>query len=353
MPSLDELDELARDLLPRQLAIIRHASAQVLDSVRTYAELLAEQLNRYGAPLPESLVSALRGASDVASEMVAAARAPAGADPTPPAPHTPTHTPLPLPLTLPLRPILYTAAAAAAATVGLALARRFAQRPTRRLGALAPDGTRTEAALVVGADAPAGTAAVLALAARQLVVIATVRTPAAARALEARVPAPARAYVRALAVPPGDALAVRHAVHAALSLRYPLARAGDPFAPPGRGVRLLGIACAPQSAADADALVGAAESVAALARPHVVTLLVEHPAVMRHLRPALLRTRTRAPAVGWTAVYGKGGADAAADVAADVILRRTARVWATYAARAPLRTLWTRLVRGVRALLGI
>lgn len=176
--------------------------------------------------------------------------------------------------------------------------------------------------------------------------IATVRTPAAARALEARVPASARAFVRVLAVPPADAVALRHAVHTALSLRYPLARAGDPFAPPGRGVRLLGIACAPQSAADADACIGAADHVAALARPHVVTMLVEHPAVMHHLRPAL---RTRTGTVGWTAVYGTG----AAGVAADVILRRTQRVWATYAASAPLRTLWTRLVRGVRALLGI
>ncbi|WFD34302.1 hypothetical protein MCUN1_001141 [Malassezia cuniculi] len=381
MPSLDELDDLARDLLPRQLEIIRKGFEQAIDATEAYAEALVDQLNRYGAPLPGISLPSISGLRERAKNAFASLKRSNALD----VQATPAPTPAP-----PLwhNPLIRTGAAAAAAAVGLALVYRFAySTKTARIGLLGHDGSRAEAVVVLGAETAAGRAAVLDLVSRQLVVIATVPSAQDKRDLEEAL-GDAKGYVRVVAVDSGNAAAVRKAVHTSLSFRYPLDTAGDPFVSPGHGVRVIGVVVAPTSAQRAaDQLNATSEMLPLLAAPDVrsktsvvVSVLTGAPDVRALVIPAVRAlSKARLPGahltwssrhgkgmhieapqkksntrpIAWTAVsYSEQDLSLATALSADLILGRTTRLWTTYVAQSwSLRSCIARIFRTFVSLL--
>lgn len=168
--------------------------------------------------------------------------------------------------------VAYTLGGAVAVGVGMAL---YRPRPIPAHGEI-KDGRRTQAVIVLGGDTTLGRALCLALAAKQLIVLASVADDRGKKALEADVPASSKGYVKPLMLAADDGgAAFVHAVHAALCLRYPMASAGDPYARPGEYVEVIGAVNALSFAPDADAPRGqrtAAQRDDAL-KTHVVTPL--------------------------------------------------------------------------------
>lgn len=224
---------------------------------RSAPEHLLRALNEYGPPAPE----AWHKAQSTVQSWWDAVR-PQGAPP----PAAPPSAPLPpvAPLRTPRLPSLDVRSwfvkgprrqrlvwtVGGMAVVGLALAlvpylRRARAPPPRLGGALRQDGTRMQAVVVLGGDTPWGEALVLELASRDLIVLATVSSDGARAALEAKVPASSRGYVRALffdAMSASDAQETEflHALHSTLCLRFPLTTTGDPYAGPGESIEVLG-----------------------------------------------------------------------------------------------------------------
>lgn len=97
---------------------------------------------------------------------------------------------------------------------------------------------RTQCVLVLGGDTPFGQTVVKYLLAHDLIVLASVSSPASARALEARIDPEVQGYLRTIQL--HDATSFVHAVHASLCLRYPWTETGDPYARPGQTVEWLG-----------------------------------------------------------------------------------------------------------------
>ncbi|PKI82583.1 hypothetical protein MVES_003420 [Malassezia vespertilionis] len=151
------------------------------------------------------------------------------------------------------------------ALVGLGVALRYkwpSTRPQAR-GRVNRHGVRMQAVLVLGADTPLGHALALHLASLDLIVLASVASEAAQRTLAASVSDEARGYVKSILFDPREPGASEdafvHGVHAALSLRYPLSTAGDPYARPGESVQVLGLVNAQSYAPDAAAFPAAFE----------------------------------------------------------------------------------------------
>lgn len=199
---------------------------------------MSDALQQYGPPLPEGVTEALRAAWDKLPSW--------GSEPVVPPP-PPSRSWVVAP-----RSSTVAAVAATAAAVGLGLvlvprAYTYWKMPTAPLrGAIAPDGARNEAVVVLGGDAPLGRALVLHLAARELIVLASVTTDDARVELERAVPPASQGYVRAFVWNVANATEQTesqwvHAVHSTLSLRFPLNSPGDPYPKPGQNVRLIGI----------------------------------------------------------------------------------------------------------------
>ncbi|SCV69531.1 BQ2448_2551 [Microbotryum intermedium] len=108
---------------------------------------------------------------------------------------------------------------------------------------------RKEAVLILGCDSPLFTDLALDLEARGFVVIATVSNPGAVDALERR----SRGWLKVLVLDGNDATSVApflRSLATALSLRFPLRSAGDPFARPAHALVLS--ACINALSIDAD-----------------------------------------------------------------------------------------------------
>ena len=279
MTYLDDLGDVLRERVPEH---IQHAHAHALDTMRIYTGYVFDQLNKYGPPLPAPLLSSLGEVGERVqriwegvSDRVRAAAAGGGvftAISPPPAPPPPPPTRMQLCgrwLQRHARQLLVGTAGAAAIVAGLVLAHRLGYLPSLRKirarmehrrrpvrGALAPNGTRTQAVIVLGADTALGRAIALHLAELDLIVLASVADDRARSALEAEVPPSARGYVKVLLFDPCEPEAEQapffRAVHSTLSLRFPLGSAGDPFARPGENVQVLGIVNALSFATEAD-----------------------------------------------------------------------------------------------------
>lgn len=98
---------------------------------------------------------------------------------------------------------------------------------------------------MLGADTPLGRSLVLHLSSLGMIVLASVSSSAALSSFEALIPPSSRGYVKAIMLDTSDPTTslpdFARALHAALSLRFPLTSAGDPYARPGDSVSVAGV----------------------------------------------------------------------------------------------------------------
>lgn len=240
-----------------------------LDGVRGGVDRVSHSLNEYGPPIEWSPASWLSSFMQQSTAALGLQRA----QPPPPPPPPSAAERLGTWLLRHRAVAAYTLGGAIA--VGLGIAYYRTRPPLPHQGATV-DGRRTQAVVVLGGDTPLGRALALSLASRDLIVLASVQSESAKRALEFEVPPPSRGYVKALVLTPGAEDAFARAVHAALCMRFPLTTGGDPYARPGENVEVLGVVNALSFAPDAHSAALAQRSPSELERAlttHVVTPL--------------------------------------------------------------------------------
>ncbi|PWN48791.1 hypothetical protein IE53DRAFT_177618 [Violaceomyces palustris] len=107
------------------------------------------------------------------------------------------------------------------------------------------NGLRKEAIIVLGGDTPLGRSMAMHFSSLGFIVLASVSSSAALSQFENHIPPSSRGYVKALVFdtmdPSGSLQPFIRALNAALSLRFPLTGAGDPYARPGENITIAGV----------------------------------------------------------------------------------------------------------------
>ncbi|CBQ67714.1 conserved hypothetical protein [Sporisorium reilianum SRZ2] len=251
MPSLTDLENFIEDNLPRNLQELPH---KVSVLVQEYYQILYEQLNKYGPPIPDlpSLPS-LDGFTGKVAELVSPTPAPPFVPPPPP----PTTLQLVRAWTRDHRTALSLAGGLLVVGLGTSYAyqggfialpylgkKQVVGRGRTRQVRL-KNGILREAVIVLGADTPLGRSLALHFSSQGFVVLASVSSSASLTQFENLIPPSSRGYVKALIYdsddPSGTLQPFVRALSAALSLRYPLTSAGDPYARPGENISIAGV----------------------------------------------------------------------------------------------------------------
>lgn len=251
MPSLTDLENFIEENLPRNIQELPH---KVSVSVQEYYRILNEQLNKYGPPIPDlqSLLS-FDSFTDKLTELIS------------PTPATPVLPPPPPPTNWQLfqswsrRHLTSLSLAGGLLVVGLGttyayqagyvalpyLGRKLVVGRGRTRQVRLKRGIRREAVIVLGADTPLGRSLALHFSSKGFVVLASLSSSAALAQFENLIPPSSRGYIKALIFdvddPSGSLQPFVRALSAALSLRYPLTSAGDPYARPGENTIVAGI----------------------------------------------------------------------------------------------------------------
>lgn len=251
MPSLTDLENFIEDNLPRNLQELPH---KVSVSVQEYYQILYEQLNKYGPPIPDlpSLPS-LDSFTGKVTELVSPVPAPPLVPPPPP----PTNLQLVQAWARTHRTALGLAGGLLVVGLGTSYAYQGGYIALPYLGkkqvvgrgrtrqVRLKNGVRREAAIVLGADTPLGRSLALHFSSLGFVVLASVSSSAALAQFENLIPPSSRGYVKALIFnaddPSGSLQPFVRALSSALSLRYPLTSAGDPYARPGENINIAGV----------------------------------------------------------------------------------------------------------------
>lgn len=268
------------------------------------ASKFGDTLTQYGPPV--TLSASLHGLAGQASGAFEHVQQYLGWRAPPPPPTLPRNDPLGW-LRAHRREALWALGGVAVVGLALALAPRtcawLRARPSAAhlRGAITRDGTRSEAVVVLGGDTPLGRALTLYLAAHELIVLSSVSSDAERHALELAVPPASKGYVRALVLDPRQDAASQdtfvHAVHSMLSLRFPLASSGDPYARPGSSVDLIGVINALTFFPDAPV-----NTLGTMAAPDVDAALHAHVTsplgVLQRLVPLLASPPNRTPPSG-------------------------------------------------------
>ncbi|GAC95587.1 hypothetical protein PHSY_003163 [Pseudozyma hubeiensis SY62] len=252
MPSLTDLENFIEDNLPRNLQELPH---KVSVSVQEYYQILYEQLNKYGPPIPDlpSLPS-LDSFTGKVTELVSPVPAPPLVTPPPP---PPTNLQLVQGWTRDHRTALSFAGGLLVVGLGTSyayhggyialpyLGRKQVVGRGRTRQVRLKNGIRREAVIVLGADTPLGRSLALHFSGQGFVVLASVSSSAALAQFENLIPPSSRGYVKALIFdvddPSGSLQPFVRALSSALSLRFPLTSAGDPYARPGENISIAGV----------------------------------------------------------------------------------------------------------------
>ena len=251
MPSLTDLENFIEENLPRNLQELPH---KVSISVQEYYQVLYEQLNKYGPPIPDlpSLPS-LDSFTGKVTELVS----PTPAQPVLPPPPPPSTLQMIQAWTRRNRTTLSLAGGLLVVGLGTSYAYQSGYIALPYLGkkqvvgrgrtrqVRLKNGIRREAVIVLGADTPLGRSLALHFSSQGFVVLASVSSSAALAQFENLIPPSSRGYVKALIFdvddPSGSLQPFVRALSAALSLRYPLTSAGDPYARPGENISIAGV----------------------------------------------------------------------------------------------------------------
>ncbi|EST09929.1 NAD(P)-binding domain protein [Kalmanozyma brasiliensis GHG001] len=252
MPSLADLENFIENNLPRELQDLPH---QVSVSVQEYYQILYEQLNKYGPPMPcLSSLPTLDSFAEKVTELVSPVPAPPLYVPPPP---PPTNLQLMQAWTHRHRTAIGVTGSLLLVGLGTSYAyqagyislpylgkKQFVGRGRTRQVRL-KNGIRREAVIVLGADTPLGRSLALHFSGQGFVVLASVSSSAALAQFENLIPPSSRGYVKALIFdvddPSSSLQPFVRALSAALSLRYPLTSAGDPYARPGENISIAGV----------------------------------------------------------------------------------------------------------------
>lgn len=253
MPSLSDLENFIEENLPRNLQELPH---KVAVSVQEYYEVLYEQLNKYGPPLSD--LPALPSFEELTGrmqELVSPIAAPQPPTPPPPPPLTRAQS-LKAWTSSNVRTL---SVAASLLVVGLGTRHAYQRgliwlpylgqkprSPGRKVRQVRnKNGVRREAVIVLGADTPLGRSMALHFSNQGFIVLASVSSAAALAQFENLIPPSSRGYVKALVYdvsdPAGSLQPYIRALNAALSLKYPLTSAGDPYARPGENISIAGV----------------------------------------------------------------------------------------------------------------
>lgn len=251
MPSLTDLENFIEENLPRNLQELPH---KVSISVQEYYQILYEQLNKYGPPIPDlpSLPS-FDSFTGKVTELVSPTPAPLVLPPPPP----PTNLQLFQAWSRRHRTSLSLAGGLLVVGLGTTYAYQAGYVALPHLGrkqivgrgrtrqVRLRNGIRREAVIVLGADTPLGRSLALHFSSQGFVVLASVSSSAALAQFENLIPPSSRGYVKVLIFdvddPSGSLQPFVRALSAALSLRYPLTSAGDPYARPGENISIAGV----------------------------------------------------------------------------------------------------------------
>ncbi|EPQ32109.1 uncharacterized protein PFL1_00306 [Pseudozyma flocculosa PF-1] len=250
MPSLSDIEDLIEENLPRNLQELPH---KISVTVHEYYDALYTQLTKYGPPLP-NLPSLPEGLTGKVQEVFSPMSAPPPAPPPPPPPST---------LEIVHQWIkdhrrglsvaggvlvlgFGTRAAYLSGAIwlpGLGRKQVASNRRTRKIRT--QNGIRREAVIVLGGDTPIGRSMALHFSGMGFIVLASVSSSSALAQFETHIPPSSRGYVKAVVFdtsdPTGSLQPFIRALNAALSLRYPLTSAGDPYARPGENVSIAGV----------------------------------------------------------------------------------------------------------------
>ncbi len=252
MPSLTDLENFIEENLPPNLQELPH---KVSVTVQEYYQLLYEELNKYGAPIPNfpSLPS-FDSFTDKVTELIMPAPPPPIIVPPPP---PPTSLQLFQAWSRKHRTSLSLAGGLLVVGLGTTYAYRAGYIALPYLGkkqilgrgrtrqVRLKNGVRREAVIVLGADTPLGRSLALHFSGQGFVVLVSVSSSAALAQFENLIPPSSRGYVKALIFDVDDSSGSLQpfirALSAALSLRYPLTSAGDPYARPGENISIAGV----------------------------------------------------------------------------------------------------------------
>ncbi|KAN0066098.1 hypothetical protein ACQY0O_000192 [Thecaphora frezii] len=255
MPSLSDIEEMIEDNIPRNLSELPH---KISVTVQEYYNVLYQQLTKYGPPISDfpGLPSLPEGLGDKVQGVFAATAAAVTAAPAPPPP-PPTTVELLQRWIRDHRRNL--ALASSLLVIGLGtrtaylngamwlpgLGRKHSVGGRRTRQVRMQNGVRREAVIVLGGDTPIGRSVALHFCGMGFIVLASVSSSAALAQFETHIPPSSRGYVKALVFdtsdPSGSLQPFIRALNAALSLRYPLTSAGDPYARPGENVSIAGV----------------------------------------------------------------------------------------------------------------
>ncbi|GAK62359.1 uncharacterized protein PAN0_001c0559 [Moesziomyces antarcticus] len=252
MPSLTDLENFIEENLPRNLQELPH---KVSLSVQEYYQILYEQLNKYGPPIPDlPSFPSFESFTGKVTELVSPIPPPPPVLPPPP---PPTNLELIHAWTRRHRSSLSFASGLIIVGLGTSYAYRAGYIALPYLGkkhvvgrgrkrqVRLKNGVRREAVIVLGADTPLGRSLALHFSSQGFVVLASVSSSAALAQFENLIPPSSRGYVKALifdvAEPSSTLQPFVRALSAALSLRYPLTSAGDPYARPGENISIAGV----------------------------------------------------------------------------------------------------------------
>ncbi|PWZ02725.1 hypothetical protein BCV70DRAFT_5019 [Testicularia cyperi] len=253
MPSLSDLEDFIEENLPRNLQELPH---KVAVSIQEYYEVLYEQLNKYGPPLSD--LPSLPSLNDLTGKVHDIVAPITTTQPLPPPPPPPPTT---LQAMRAWTRNHSTALSIAGSLVVVGLGTSYAykrglvwlpylgrkqvvgSRRTRQVRFR--NGVRREAVIVLGGDTPLGRSMAMHFSSQGFIVLASVASSAALTQFENIIPPSSRGYVKALVYdtsdPSGSLQPFIRALSAALSLRYPLTSAGDPYARPGENISITGV----------------------------------------------------------------------------------------------------------------